>query len=901
MVDDPPPAERASKLQPTKLLFPLVRPRLVPRPRLVGRLQAGLQGPLTLISAPAGFGKTTLLGEWRAGAGRDWPVAWLSLDAGDNDPLRFLLYLAAALESAQADLTGHTLALLQSRQTPVVDVVLNLLAYELSGCPRDVALVLDDYHEITNLELHQGLEFLLAHLPPAVHLVLLTRADPPLPLARLRARNQLIEIRAADLRFTAEETAAFLNDVMGLGLSPGNVAALERRTEGWAAGLQLAALSLRGREDPSAFVATFSGSHHYIVDYLVEEVLDRQPEAVRSFLLQTAILDRLSGPLCDTLTGRSDGQAVLEQLEQGNLFLTPLDDQRRWYRYHPLFADVLRNRLRQADAGALPELLHRAAAWFEENDLLYEALNHALALPDPGRAARLLSDHWLQLTQECSLSTFARWIESFPAEVIQDHPRLGLIYAWTLWELGHPDAVGRYIEGAEQALTRQLAAGQARRDDPRVRVLQAEITAWRATIAASKGDLPAALDLSCQSLAMAPEGASVARGLALAKLFDAYSEMGWLEKAAHACADALAEARAAGNPGPVASTAFNLGQLFVVQGLLHRAAEVYQEGLRYAQHRGQVQMLAYGMVHLGLSDVLYEWNDLDAAGRHIELGLELSQQAGRPVETQAGQIYQARLRRARGDPQGALGQLDQAARMAQQAEVSVFQEDLSFWRARLYAELGDPWPATAWLDGTRLHVGERLGYEGGVRALRAARLQLLVGQLDEAVDILEDIVRAAAASGAQGWQIKGLVLQAAAWHRKGHGAPALEALEEALVLAAPEGYVRTFLDEGAGLLDLLRQAGRRGRAKGDAARLLAAAAPPGPPAAAAARFLVEKLSAREMEVLRLLAAGKSNREIADALVLAEGTVKKHLSNIFGKLGVRNRTACVARARELGLL
>jgi LuxR family maltose regulon positive regulatory protein len=787
--------------------------------------------------------------------------------------------------------------LLRLRQPPALEGALRLLAYELSSCPQDVALVLDDYHSITNPKVHQAVDFLLAHLPPAVHLVILTRMDPPLPLPRLRARGQLVEIRAAHLRFTAEETAVFLNQVMGLGLSPADVTALELRTEGWAAGLQLAALSIQGREDPDGFVATFSGSHHYIVDYLVEEVLDRQPEAVRSFLLQTAVLARLTAPLCNALTGRTDSQTMLEQLEQANLFLAPLDDERRWYRYHHLFAEVLRSRLQQADPEGARKLLRRAAKWFAENELVYEAIQHALQARDFECAARLLGENWHELTHSYTLPTFARWMESFPEAVVKHNPRLGLVYGWVWWGLGQQDKGDRCVEQAEQSLEREVAAGQSSLDDPTVHALQAEITAYRASVAIHRRDLSAALELANQALETAPTEAPLARGLAWLNLFSAYSEMGQLEEATQACAAALRETRAAGNAGTVVDAIHNLGRLLVAQGQLHRASEVYREGLQYAQTHGQERIPAYSMVHFGLSDVLYEWNDLDTAERHIEQGLELCQLGGRLVEAQAGLIHQARLRRARGDWQGALAQIDQ---VAQQTTIEVFLEDAAFWRACLRAELGDLRPVTDWLKKAQPQVGERLGYASGVRALRVARMLILVGRLDEALDLLERIVRAAEASGALGWQVKALVQQALGWRLKGDDAQALAALDSVLTLAEPEGYARTLLDNGAPLIELLQQAGRAERAAGYAAQLLAAAAPAAP-STAVQHFLVEPLSERELEVLRLVAAGKSNRVIAEQLILAEGTIKKHLSNIFGKLEVHNRTACVARARELGLL
>jgi len=486
----------------TKLYIPPVRPNLVSRPRLIERLNEGMTRRLTLISAPAGFGKTTLLSEWVAGSGR--PVAWLSLDEGDNDPVRFLAYFVAAVQTtpslSEAGVGESALAVLQSPQPPPVEAILTALINEIATIPKPFILVLDDYHVIEAQPIHDALIFLLDHLPPQMHLSLATRSDPFLPLSRLRARGQMTDIRADDLRFSPQETTTFLNQVMGLALSGDQVAILESRTEGWIAGLQLAALSIRGQDDTARLISAFAGDDRYIGDYLVDEVLARRPKGTRDFLLQTSILDRLTGPLCDAVPGNEDGQNVLKKLERANLFIVPLDNRRRWYRYHHLFADLLRQRLEESTTLQDIESLHqRASQWYEENDFLIEAVEHKLAAGNHEDVMRLIEQGAGEIFQRSQLNTLTKWWARLSRELVTSRPRLCMIYAWAWLATGHPEEAESCLQAIEQALGTEM--GDLERDgagamDPAVQAALVEVAVVRAQLAVGRGVIPNALRLS---------------------------------------------------------------------------------------------------------------------------------------------------------------------------------------------------------------------------------------------------------------------------------------------------------------------------------------------------------------------------------------------------------------------
>ncbi len=886
----------ATPLLTTKLYIPPVRPELVSRPRLIERLNAGLlhKRKLTLISAPAGFGKTTLLSEWTRGCER--PIAWVSLDKDDNDPTRFWGYFVAALQTVRARIGKAALALLHSPQPPPIEAILTTLINEITGIPDGFALVLDDYHVIEAQPIHDALAFLLDHLPPQIYLVIATRADPPLPLSRLRGRDQLLELRTADLRFTPDEAAAFLNQVMGLRLPAEDVAALEARTEGWIVGLQMAALAMQGQgtERIASFVAAFAGSHRYILDYLTDEVLLQQPESVQTFLLQTAILDRLTAPLCDAVTERSDGQTMLERLEAANLFIVPLDDERRWYRYHHLFANLLRRRLSRTQPDLLPALHLQASDWYEKTGLVGEAVSHALAAEDVERAARLVEGRALAMIFLGELTTLVGLLDALPDEVVRSRPWLCIAHAWALVFAGLLDAVELRLKGAETTLD---TFGDARRAEGRH--IAGHIAAIRAYIAALRGDMSRAAEFTREALEQLPEEDLAVRGLSAGLLGTVLRWSGDLVAAAQALARAIAITQAASDSHAAVEALYNLAAVQFAQGQLHKTVATCRDALLLADEyieRGGRRLPIVAPGYYLMSQVLREWNDLEGALRHAREAIELCEQWGWPEGLAFGYLRLARALQAVGDADGA----HEAIRKARQAASGLspwFGAHMAAHQARLWLAQGNLTPASHWAQESGLSADDELNYQYMGEYSVLARVLIAQVRLDEASRLLARLLEMTEAAGAMSYVIETLVLQALALQAQGKDDQALTVLERALSFAEPEGYVRTFIDKGAPMAALLRTAASRGIALDYVSKLLAAFGEVAFPSAP----LVEPLSERELEVLRLLAAGLSNREIAAELFLAVGTVKKYTSNIYGKLNVHKRTQAVARARELGLL
>lgn len=907
----------------TKLYIPRPVPNLVPRPRLSKQLEEGIGRKLTLISAPAGFGKTTLLSEWRmTRPGRKWPVGWISLDEGDNDPVLFFSYLVAALRAVQADIGEAPLALLQSPQGPPLRSVLTILLNELAAIPKHFVLVLDDYHVIENRTIHEAIAFLLDHLPPQMHLIISSRTEPPLPLARLRARSDLAELRPADLRFESEEVVTFLNGMVGFDLSADDVTALDERTEGWIAGLQLVALSLQGEGDILGFIDEFTGTHRYILDYLAEEVLHRQPEDVRDFLLRTAILDLLSGPLCDALTGRSDSQQKLEELEQANLFLVPLDNRRRWYRYHHLFSDFLRERLRRVRPDLTPGLHRTASHWYEQNGLMAEAVDHAIAAGAFERAAVLVDRIAEGMLRQGRLSTLAGWVDALPQRMAYVRPRPYLFHAETLFLLGRYEAAEANLQTVEQALGGNGGASETPWDNHgeppksgRERTeLRGMVSAIRASIASVYGDLPRTVTLSQRALRHLPENALVWRGNTLAQLGVAYALNGDMKAASRTFAEADAINERADNTYAIQIVTWRSARLQVAQGRLRQAADVYRQVLLQASEQVALgQLPVTGYCYLDLGDLLREWNDLAAAARHLEAGIERVERAGSPTILLDGYIALARLRQAFEDEEGTLRAFRQAQSLVRRHVLPLrFVARLAAYEARFWLAQGDLEAAMRWGQDKDLDPGE-LGYLREVEHLTMARVFVAQGRLAEAQHLLERLLSAAEGGGRMKSAIEILILQAVAFQAQRDEARALGALESALELAQPEGYVRTFVDEGATVANLLVQArnphGERPEAtpRSDrwsyADKLLAAFGRPPAPRRPLPEALpgIDLLSDRELEVLRLVAVGFKNQQIADKLFVVVGTVKAHLNSIYRKLGVQSRTQAVARARDLGLL
>jgi LuxR family maltose regulon positive regulatory protein len=898
----------AGPLLETKLHVPAGRRGLLPRPRLSERLSRGAESALTLVSAPAGFGKTTLLTEWLSTApaeGRS--VAWLSVDQRDNDPALFWTYVVTALQAAEPVVGAGALGLLQSAQ-PSTEAVLSSLLNDLSGLAHDLVLVLDDYHLIEARDVQDGMAFLLEHLPAQAHLVIATRADPSLPLASLRARADLVEVRVADLRFTHDEAAAYLQRGMGLDLTSAQVATLEGRTEGWIAALQLAALSLQGRADAATFIEGFAGDDRYIVDYLAEEVLQRQPEQVRAFLLQTSILSRLSGALCDAVTGLGGGKATLEALDRANLFLVRLDDRRRWYRYHHLFADVLRARLLEEEPELVPALHRRASEWCAQNGEPAEAVQHALDAEDFERAAALVELAIPALRQARQEATLQRWLEALPEELFSRRPVLAIGYVGSLMSRGELDGVQQRLDSVERWLDTAQSPGASGDmivvDQAGYRALPSTIAMYRAGQALVLGDVAATMAHARRALDLAVEEDDLACGAPAALLGLAYWTGGHLDTARHWYADAMASLTKAGYHSDVLGGALVLADIAIAQGRLRAAMSTYEEGL---QRAGRVDPPLRGAadMHVGMSQVLCERNDLDGALAHLLESRELGEHAGLPQNRYRWRVAMARIRAAEGDPDAALGLLDEAERLYV-GDFSPEVRPVAALRARLWV-VQDRWgEALAWARERGLAVDDELSYLREFEHLTLARALVAryAAERDErtigqASDLLERLLVAADDGSRTGTVIDVLVVQALAAWASGDLSAALGPLRRALTLAEPEGYVRIFLDEAAPMAALLRAFPTGGPAGGHVRRLLTGV---GATAGTSAvqRGLIDPLSARELDVLRLLGTDLDGPDIARELVISLNTVRTHTKNIYAKLAVNNRRAAVRRAEELDL-
>jgi len=917
---------RRVPLLTTKLYIPPARPDLAPRPRLTRRLNEGIERRLTLISAPAGFGKTTLLSAWHAvPPGSEWPLAWVSLDKDDNDPVRFLNYVIAGLETLYEGVGENAQVLLQAPQhsstTPTphgatsrlrggeaqwMETVLTVLINEIAALAEPCVLVLDDYHVIEAQAVNSALAFLLDHLPPRMHLVVASRADLPLPLASLRARGHLTELRADELRFTSDEAAVFLNQVMDLGLSAEDIAALERRTEGWIAGLQLAALSMRGQDDLPGFIKAFTGSHHYVLDYLVEEVLSRQPEGVRAFLLDTSILDRLSGPLCDAVTGRDDGQAMLERLERANLFIVPLDSERFWYRYHHLFAGFLRARLHQVQPDRFQVLHHRAAEWYERNGPIAKAVDHALAAEDLDRTIHLIERIGRDLLMRSEVATVLGWLEALPDDIVCARPQLCIYRAWGLLAQIQLDLAEKWL--------RHALAGELTEN------MKGEAGAIRATLAAFEGDTQRSVELAQQALERLPEDDVFLRGVSALNLGISHMIGGDVVAASHAFADAAKISEMAGNLLVSVLALCQLAELQMAGGQLHLAAETYQRAQRLAVGREGQPLPIGAMAYTGMGELLRQRNDLEAAARHLTQGIELGRQWSEThMAALDGYLSLAHVKQASGDAEGALQVMQKAEQLAQDLDSMVLDDVIvATHHARLWIAQGKLELATRWarqwglLESTAPTVARVQGeilplsyiFRESVHVV-LARLFIKQSKPRKALKLLLPLLQQAQELGRAGSVIEISILQALAYQVQGDAAGALTALERALSLAEAQDYVRVFADEGQPMAQLLQETLSRGISPDYVAELLGALRnerkAPRPRAAPSPTPLIEPLSEREIEVLELLADGLSNREIARKLFVTVGTVKWHLHNIYGKLGVRSRVQAVSQARELSLL
>jgi LuxR family maltose regulon positive regulatory protein len=767
---------------------------------------------------------------------------------------------------------------------------------EITSVGKEFAVVLEDYHAIEAEAVHEGVAFLLDHLPPQMHLLIITRADPPLPLARLRARDELTELRAADLRFTLDEASAYLKQAAGLDLSTADAVALEARTEGWIVGLQMAALSMRGREDVAGFIQSFTGSHRYILDYLAEEVLHRQSERVRSFMVETSVLNRLSGPLCDAVTGETDGQETLEMLESANLFMVPLDDERRWYRYHHLFAEFLRSFLQEAEPSRISELHGRASEWFADNGFAAEAVGQALAAEDFERASRLVEQSAETLLwRDSQRMTVLNWMDSLPKELVRSRPRLCLLHAWTRFTTGQWETVEPLLQRVERALSE--ADGGDRNG------MLGEAAVIRSGIAYESGEMERSIELARRALELLPEDALTVRAVAAFQLGLGRFFVGDLSGASEAYTEAAAISRAAGN---VTIALLAIGcqvQLEVVQGRLRAAAEAYRQARQLGTLKAGPPLSPTGLACVQMGEVLREWNDLEAAARITREGIDLCrQQGGMPEHVLEGYVCLARVLQARGDEEGALDAMQQADQLlaellSRPGDVRPIIAQAMGYRVRWWLTRDDLVAADRWMEQEGLDGDVELDPARVVDHILLPRVLIAHRRYDDALSVLERL-EPAEADGRTGPLAEILALRALATQAQGDESRATELLGRALVLAEPEGYLRLFLDEAEPMRRLLRHAITGSVAQEYAGRVLAAFPAPAAPGTG---DLLESLNDREMAIVRFMSAGLSNRDIADELYLSVNTVKWHARNIYGKLGVSNRSMAVARARELRIL
>jgi LuxR family maltose regulon positive regulatory protein len=866
------------------------------------------------VSAPAGFGKTTLLTEWLAADRTDGAaVAWLSLDRRDNDPTLFWTYVVTAMQTAVTGIGNGALQVLAS-SAPSTDAALAALLNDLDRLSTDLVLVLDDFHLVERPEIHAEMTFVLEHQPVRLHLVLATRADPPLPLAQLRARGQLVEVRAADLRFTAEEAGTYLNGPMQLELSGDDVAALEARTEGWIAALQLAALSLRGRADVSAFIAGFAGDDRYIVDYLAEEVLARQSADVRDFLLRTSVLERLTGPLCDAVTGRQDGKSMLAELDRANLFLVPLDDRRQWYRYHHLFADVLHAHLLDEQPDRVAELHRWASDWFEAHDDTSQAITHAQAGGDTGRAADLMELAMPVMRRDRREADLARWVRTLPDDVLRTRPVLGVAFVGALAQALDFSTVGERLDQIESSL-RSAAGTWPEQPPPHVivvdldnyRSLPAHIEMYRAALALATADLAGTITHARKALALAPPDDALARAAAGALAGLASWTTGDLAGAHAAYTESVAGLASVGFDADVLACTITLGDIRRTQGQLAAALRTYQRALESTAPAPGVEPLrGTADMHVGMAGVLLERGDLDAAREHLAANHRLGEHNGLPQNPYRWRVAMARLREAEGDLDDALALLDEAERVYV-GDYAPNVQPVAAVRARLQLRRGEPAYAHDWARERQLTADDDPSYLREYEHLTLARLLIARHrvepdgrELEQAMTLLERLLAAAERGDRGASVIEVLVLQAVAHESGGNAPAAIAALHRAVTLAEPEGYVRIFADEGAPMTALLKALRKQAPPSAYVHRLLAVTA--GTRDRASARpGLVEPLSERELDVLRLLGSDLGGPDIARELSVSINTLRTHTKNIYAKLGVTSRRAAVRQARDLNLM
>jgi LuxR family maltose regulon positive regulatory protein len=895
----------------TKLFIPPGRENAVPRPHLTEKLLSGVgrPGSFTLVSGPAGFGKTTLLSEFISRLGR--PVAWISLDEGDNDPIQFWTYLITACRSILEDVGESALELFNTQQPLPDDTVPTILINDLTTHDRSIVLVLDDYHAVQTPSIHAGLQFLLDHLPRNLHIIVSTRTDPPWPLARFRARNQLIEIRARDLRFCIREAAEFLNRTMKLNLAVEEVAALEERTEGWIAGLQLAAIALQslvtvqGRSDIPAFVKDFTGSHLYVAEYLVEEVLQRQPDETRQFLLETSVLKRMNARLCEAVTGCQDGQAILQSLHQTNTFIVSLDSEGHWFRYHHLFADLLHARLQKASPKDEIAALHlRAAAWYEQKGYMVEAVQHAFSARDYEKAALLVGQVGQTMMFTDRHNILNNWLDVLPNKIIQSHPRLQIYRLLIDLSKGTLDMFEQTLLEKEKLIK---ALPPSPQNDYLRRVALVHLSLFFAFQNTSR-----AIRIAQEALDEIPEGDLKMRAYLYSAFYRAYGMDGDVEKAAQAYRKSFRLAEAAGQYGMISNTtmirAFDLCQY----GRLDEAAKYCQLVIHAGARISQKVFYPAGPSYIGLAGIHLERNDLEKAEEYLTRGLELCHQ-GAMHGLFTGYVQKSRLLQAKGELEESLKEFLNLEQIFQRREFTLMARQVSIRLAiGDLAGASDLVPTLLEILGESSYAQQLPLIAAEAFKLSLARIYIAQGEVDKANQLLDEIQSTVEPGMRFGRLMEVHLLRALALQRQNSGTipdDAVKNLERALDLAEAPGFVMLFLEEGPALIPLLSAVEKHqtapGRIKKYARKLLDAFGEIGKPAAlrspVESAALAEQLTPREMEVLELLAAGDSNRTIAEKLFITVRTVKKHTGNIYGKLNVNSRIQAVARARELGVL
>ncbi|MBV7331159.1 LuxR C-terminal-related transcriptional regulator [Chloroflexi bacterium TSY] len=928
-----------AQLLKAKFYIPPSRPELVPRPRLRERLNGGLHHKLTLVSAPAGFGKTTVVGDWvrsLAESSADQSpmfveqvcAAWLSLDENDNDPNLFFTYFTTAIQQVLPDIGQMLLERLQAAQPPAFTALLTTFINDMDALSSKLVLVLDDYHVIQNAAVHAAINFLLDHLPPQIHLMMIARSEPPLSLARLRARGQMGEIRVDDLRFTSEEAIPFLNHALGFNLSMEETATLESRTEGWIAGLQLAAIAIKSYrasqphsltqsplststqddQNVSDFIATFAGDDHYIVDYLMEEVLHQLPESPQTFLLQTSILNRMCGPLCNAVTGRDDGQTMLESLEQANLFVVPLDNKRQWYRYHHLFADMLVSRLSQNSSAVVPDtdgkdeqglcdLHRRASRWYEQEGLVSEAIEHAIRARDYENVAQLIEAKTTEIVWvRGNVYILKEWLDALPEDIVRSRPQLSLTYAGLLFEF--------YADQTEaiEARLHDVVLALSKRPDAKLAVSLAII---QANLARRRGDSSTAIELCSRALDQLPAG-NPARKCGLHHVLAAtYDSIGELSQASIHYQESVSTGRVLGDRYLTLLSLARLIEVSVIRGQLQKANNLFQQVLKYFDKQNGPDK---GMAYLGMGEVLRERNDLENAETYLSEGIELC----RPFDNWLpnmlkGMVNLAWVQQARGEREGALALFEEMQQFGDDSTIPYPATRVAASLARLWLTQGNVTAAARWAQESNLNIKQAGdNYLNELDYLAVARILIAQARSDDALTILAQLFYSAKAGDRMGRVLEVKLLQALAYQTKGDLPQALNCLTQALAQAEPEGYIRLFVDEGEPMATLLRQATSQGIATAYVERLLSAFLRLQKEAQANIQkpeihALLDPLTSSELKTLKYLATDLPVPQIAEEMVVTVSTVRTYTKHIYSKLNVHSRIEATHRAKELGLL